>query len=85
MSLESASASLRERLDHGSRSIAVQDIDHGCQQESEPVGDFECIIRSAYGRDSVSREICDALLYGQFQEGLLYDLMKSPAVSGAKV
>ena len=69
-----AVAALRERLDPGSRTTAVQD--------SEPVGDF--ILRSAYGRDAMSRETRSALLYAQLQEGLMYELMKAPAVSGAQ-
>ena len=32
----------------------------------------------------MSAEIRDTLLYGQLQEGLLYTLVKSPAVSGAR-
>ena len=32
----------------------------------------------------MSSETRSALLYGQLQEGLLYELLKAPAVSGAQ-
>jgi hypothetical protein len=88
MKLDSAAAALRERLDPGSRSTAIQDFRHARQRESKPVGDFilrlERIFRSAHGRDTMSTETRDALLYGQLQEGLLYELLKAPSVSGAQ-
>ena len=37
----------------------------------------------AYGRDSMSSETKDTLLYGLLQEGLQLELMRGPAVSGA--
>ena len=37
----------------------------------------------AYGQDGISAETRDALLLSQMQEGLKYELMASPAVSGA--
>ena len=56
--LSTAVTTLRERLDPGSRSTAVQYFRHARQRESEPVGDFilrvERIFRSAYGRDNLS-------------------------------
>ena len=73
-SLSSVVVALREHLDPGSRSTAVQ-------RESEPVGDFILrlgrIFRSAYGRDARSSETRSALLSGQLQ-------LKAPAVSGAQ-
>ena len=51
------------------------------------VADFirrlERTFRIAYGRDAMSSETRDTLLYCQLQEGLRYELMKGPAVSGA--
>ena len=86
--LSSAVEAMRERLDPGSRSTAVQDFRHTRQKETEPVGDFilrlERIFHLAYGRDQLSGKTRDALLHGQLQEGLLYQLMEAPAVSGAQ-
>ena len=39
--------------------------------------------RPAYGNDSMLAETRDALLYAQLKEGLKYELMRAPAVSGA--
>ena len=36
-----------------------------------------------YGQDGLSVETRDTPLFGQMQEGLKYELMESPAVSGA--
>lgn len=56
-------------------------------RETESVADFvrwlERMFRIAYGRDPMSNETHDTLLYCQLQEGLLYELMRGPAVSGA--
>ena len=80
-SLSSVVVALREHLDPGSRSTAVQDFRYARQRESEPVGDFILrlgrIFRSAYGRDARSSETRSALLSGQLQ-------LKAPAVSGAQ-
>ena len=37
----------------------------------------------AYGREGMSDETRNTLLHGQMQEGLCYELMKAPAVSGS--
>ena len=37
----------------------------------------------AYGSDKLSPETRGAFLYGQLQEGLRHELMRSPSVSGA--
>ena len=37
----------------------------------------------AYGREGLSSETRDTLLYSQLQEGLSYNLMKSPVLSGS--
>ena len=86
-SFEKAVEALRSRLDPGSKAVAAQDFRHTMQRDSEPVSDFvrrlERTFRIAYGRDEMSNETRDTLLYCQLQEGLRYELMKGPAVSGA--
>ena len=55
------------------------------QSDTESVSDFirhlERTFRIAYGRDSMSNETKDTLLYGQLQEGLQLELMRGLAVS----
>ena len=79
---------LRMRLDPGNRVLATQDFRHACQNESESVIDYvrrlERLFQVAYGRDGLNTETREALLYSQLHEGLKYELMKSPAVSGAQ-
>ena len=86
-SFESAVEALRGRLDPGSKAVAAQDFRHATQKDSESVADFvrrlERMFRIAYGRDPMSNETRDTLLYCQLQEGLRYELMRGPAVSGA--
>ena len=83
----SAVQGLRTRIDPGSKALAAQDFRHTAQKEGEAVADFirrlERTFRVAYGRDMMSGETRDTLLYGQLQEGLRYELMRAPAVSGA--
>ena len=75
-SFESAVEALRNRLDQGSKAVAAQDFRHATQKDSESASDFfrrlECMFRIAYGRDPMSNETCDTLLYCQLQEGLRY-------------
>lgn len=84
---DTAVKSLRSRIDAGSKAVAAQDFRHLRQGDSESVSDLirrlERTFRIAYGRDSMSTETRDALLYGQFQEALRYKLMRAPAVSGS--
>lgn len=79
---------LRARLDPGSKALAAQDFRHTSQREDESVNSFirrmERTFRIAYGRDGLGPETRAALLYGQLHEGLRYDIMKAPAVSGAQ-
>ncbi len=44
---------------------------------------LERAFRLAHGNDQLSRETREAFLYDQLQEGLRYDLMRRPSVSGA--
>ena len=68
--------------------MAAQDFRHTVQREGEPVSDFICHLERsftiAYGRDDMSEDSRSTLLYGQLQEGLCYEMMKSPGVSGAQ-
>ena len=78
---------LKERLDPGLRILAAQDFRHTRQKESETVTDFVCRLERtfqlAYGREPMSQETRQMLLYGQLQEGLRDEMMESSAVSGA--
>ena len=78
--------SLKSRLDRGSKTLAAQDFRHTVQSDSESVADYirrlQRNFRIAYGRDGISAEARDALLYGQLHEGLHYEVMKAPGVSG---
>ena len=84
---EGAVDSLRTRIDPGSRTLAAQDFRYTIQREQESVSEFirrlEQTFRLAYGKERMSTETRDMLLHGQLQEGLRYDLMKAPAVSGS--
>ena len=84
----SATRALGGRLDRGGKALAAQEFRHTVQRSSEIVSDFilrlEQTFRRAYGRENMSAETRDTLLYGQLQEGLTYTLVKSPAVSGAR-
>ena len=83
-----AVSALRARLDPGSKTMAAQDFSHSVQRSGEPVTDFirrlEKTYQIAYGKDNMNVETRDALLYGQLYEGLRYDIMLSPAVSGSQ-
>ena len=79
---------LREQLDPGNQSLAALDFRHASQRSSETVSDFlrrlEHNYQIAFGRENLSAETRDMLLYGQLQEGLPYSLIESPSVSGAQ-
>ena len=85
--MEKAVGALRNRLDEGGRALAAQDFRHSLQKEGETVSNYirrlESTFKIAYGRDAMAAGTRDTLLHGQFQEGLRYELMRSPAVSGA--
>ena len=78
---EAATRVLRTRLDPGNRVLAAQDFRHAIQGDTEPVADY---IQIAYGHDKLAAETRETFLHSQLQEGLKYDLMKSPAVSGCQ-
>ena len=84
---EKAVVALREVLGPGSKVLAAQDFRHATQNEGEAVSAFirrlERTFSIAYGADKLSPETRGAFLYGQLQEGLRHELMRSPSVSGA--
>ena len=67
--------------------MAARDFRHTVQADSEPVSDFirhlKHMFHIAYGRDPMSNETKDTLLYCQLQEGLHLEVMRAHAVSGA--
>ena len=79
---------LRERLDPVNRVVVAQDFRHATQGESESVEDFMCrlerLFQIAYGRDGLNADARETLLYGQLQDGLKYELIRSSTVSGAQ-
>ena len=79
---------LRGRLEPQTRTLAATDFRHTLQGDQETVADFirtlERTFTIAYGQDGMSLETRQTLLHGQLQEGLQYNLMKAPAVSGAQ-
>ena len=85
---DTAVVSLKSRLEPRDRALAAQDFRHATQKKSESVADYirriERAFQLAYGRDAMSRETRAMILFTQLQEGLLYRLLESPAVSGAK-
>ena len=66
--------------------LAAQDFCHTVQSDSESVADYihrlERNFCIAYGRNGISTEVRDVLLYGQLHKGLCYEIMKAPGVSG---
>ena len=85
--LADAATSLRSRLDPGSRALVALDFRHAAQRQSENVADYisrlEQLFRRAHGREGISDETRDTLLHCQLQEGLRYEIMQAPAVSGS--
>ena len=83
-----AKHALRTRLDPGSKVIAAQDFRHAIQKDEESVSDFirrmERCFQVAYGRDNLSVETRETILFGQLQEGLRFNIVKSPSVSGSQ-
>ena len=87
-SYQAAIKALKERLDPGNQTLAALDFRHTSQKISESVSDFigrlESVFQTGFGQEHLSNDTREMLLYGQLQEGLLYSLMESPAVSGAQ-
>ena len=85
---DTAVVALKSRLEPRDKALAAQDFRHATQERSETVADYirriERAFQLAYGRDGMLRETREMILFTQLQEGLLYRLLESPAVSGAK-
>ena len=85
--LEKAVDALKKRLDPNTTMLAAQDFRRATQRDGEPIASYirrvEQVFRAAYGKAGMSSETRDTLLFNQMQEGLCYELMESPAVSGA--
>ena len=85
---EAATRVLRTRLDPGNRVLAAQDFRHAIQGDTEPVADYirrlERLFQIAYGHDKLAAETRETFLHSQLQEGLKYDLMKSPRSRAAR-
>lgn len=68
--------------------MAAKDFHHSTQLENESVADFirrlERTFQIAYGRDKLKTVTRDTMLYGQLMEGLKYELVQGPSVSGAQ-
>ena len=79
---------LQNRLEHGNSAAAALEFRHLYQHKMETVSQFvsrlEKTFRTAHGKSKMPMESREALLHGQLQDGLLYKLMVSPAVSGAQ-
>ena len=77
---------LHAKLDPGNQTLSALDFHHAVQKDSEAVADYirhlERTFQIGFGRDKMSMETQKALLYGQLQSGLAFELSKAPAVSG---
>ena len=86
--LKAAVKTLSAKLDPGNQTLSALDFHHAMQKDSEAVADYirrlECTFQIGFGRGKMSIETRNALLYGQLQSGLAFELSKSPAVSGAR-
>ena len=67
--------------DPARKTMAAQDFRHSAQKSGECVPDFirklEKTYQIANGKDDLSQDTRDALLYSQLYEGQCYDLMHS--------
>ena len=87
-SYSQAIQALQGKLEPANKILAAKDFRHISQGDHESVADFirrlEHTFKIAYGRDCMSQETRNTLLHGQLQDGLRYEIMKAPAVSGAQ-
>ena len=86
---QSAVVALRTHLDPENKTLAALDFRHIVQKETKIVSGFirrlERTFQIAFGRDPMSTETKNVLLYGKLQDGLRIDLVsKAPAISGAQ-
>ena len=86
--LKAAVKTLRAKLDAGNQTLSALDFHHAMQKDSEAVADYirhlERTFQIGFGWDKMSIETRNALLYGQLQSGLAFELSKAPVVSGAR-
>ena len=84
---QAAIQALRERLDPRNQTLAALDFCHLSQKVNEPVSAFigrlEKVYQTGFGRENLSKETREMLLFRQLHKGLSYILMELPAVSGA--
>ena len=87
-SYQTAVDALESRLDPRNRTMAAQEFRHSIQRQGESVAEFirriEKAYQVAYGKDSLLTDTRDALLYSQLYNGLRYEIMQGPAVSGSQ-
>ena len=80
--MEKTVAALQNQRDEDGRVLVAQDFQHSLQKAGETVADFnrqlESTFKIAYGWDGMAADTRDTLLHGQLQEGLGYELMRSP-------
>lgn len=81
-SLEEATKAMHNFLDPCSRTLAAQDFRHASESDNEPSSD-DLSGCSSWCRDGMSNETRGMLLHSQLQEGLHYEIMKAPDVSGS--
>ena len=78
-SFSMAATKLKQKLDHGAKKLVAQDFRQAIQKQKESVSDFiyhlEKLFRQAYGREALTAETRDTLLYSQLQEGLRLKIM----------
>ena len=79
---------LQNKLVSGARIYAAQDFRRTIQEDKESVSSYiqrlERAFVVAYGRDELTDETKNTMLHSQLQEGLRYDIMRSPAVTGSQ-
>ena len=79
----SVTSALRMHIDTAGKIWAAPGFCHLSQGDKETVAELilrlECTFRIAYGRNNMSAETRDALLYRLLQEGLRQEIMKSLA------
>ena len=79
---------LQGKLEPANKILGAQEFQHISQGDHKSVADFirslEHTFKIAYGHTSMSQETRNTLLHGQLQDGLRYEIMKAPVVSGAQ-
>lgn len=87
-SYQTAVDALQSRLDPRNRTMAAQEFRHSMQRQEESDTEFirriEKAYQVAYGKDSLNPDTRDTLLYSQLYDGLRYEIMRGPAVSGSR-